>query len=158
VPRCGGLQELAGEEAIQINFIGDMTARAGMCGNRNRATAGVEIVICSGQRVAFKCLFASISWWVLVLRPLGTAQGFGARPDPQSRTCRDSKDRAGQRCSTHVHRGFLFQRRSYLRRKHVATRQSCETFSPHSHSLPRRLWRMLRANQFARQIRCRSRS
>ena len=73
MPRCGGLEELPGEEASvtksevqsaiqlvfsnQINFIADMTARAGMCGNRNRSTAGVEIVICSGQPVAFKCLF-----------------------------------------------------------------------------------------------------
>jgi hypothetical protein len=61
VARRGGLEELSSEQASitkaktqsfiqlvfsdQIEFVADMTARAGTCGNSNSSTAGVEVVI-----------------------------------------------------------------------------------------------------------------
>ncbi len=71
-PRSG-LEELSGEQAgitkakvqsfahgvfkSEIEFIANVAARAGMGGNGNGSTAGVEIVICGDKPVAYKCLF-----------------------------------------------------------------------------------------------------
>jgi hypothetical protein len=73
VSRRGGLEKLSSEQASvtkakgqpfiqlvfsrEIEFVADMTARAGTCGNSNGSTAGIEVVIRSGQPVAFECLF-----------------------------------------------------------------------------------------------------
>src|ERR1700722_9259866 len=68
----GGLEKLSGEQTSitkakvqstvqavfksEVKFVADVAARAGMGGNRDGSTAGVEIVIFGGKPVAYQCL------------------------------------------------------------------------------------------------------
>src|SRR5258708_37374662 len=71
-PSRGGLEKLSGEQTSvtkakvqsfvqaifkgEIEFVADVAARAGMGGDGNSSTAGVEIVVCCGQPASYKRL------------------------------------------------------------------------------------------------------